>query len=92
MRYIMLMTGSFACRNAKRLFHRHRAQGIPGTIHRVGLQTLRMLVNAVSLMDLRVPPANRLKALRGRRSGQYSIRVNDQYRICATGRPAIHSM
>jgi len=41
-----------------------------------------MLNNAVSLQDLRVPPANRLEALRGNRKGQHSIRVNDQYRIC----------
>jgi len=41
-----------------------------------------MLNNARSLIDLRVPPANRLEALRGKRSGQHSIRINDQWRIC----------
>jgi proteic killer suppression protein len=41
-----------------------------------------MLNNARSLNDLRVPPANRLEALKGNRSGQHSIRVNDQWRIC----------
>lgn len=41
-----------------------------------------MLNNAVSLQDLRVPPANRLEALRGIRKGQHGIRVNDQYCIC----------
>ena len=45
-----------------------------------------MLNNAVSLNDLRVPPANRLEALRGDRRGQHSIRVNDRYRICFTWR------
>jgi proteic killer suppression protein len=43
---------------------------------------LRMLNNARSLNDLRVPPANRLEALKGSRSGQHSIRINDQWRIC----------
>jgi len=41
-----------------------------------------MLNRAVTLQDLRVPPANRLEKLSGRRAGQYSIRVNDQWRIC----------
>jgi proteic killer suppression protein len=41
-----------------------------------------MLNQARVLLDLRVPPANRLEALRGQRSGQYSIRINDQWRIC----------
>ena len=41
-----------------------------------------MLNRATILHDLRVPPGNRLEALKGRRKGQYSIRVNDQYRIC----------
>ncbi len=43
---------------------------------------LRMLNNAHRLDDLRVPPANRLEALKGKRKGQYSIRINDQWRIC----------
>ena len=43
---------------------------------------LRMLNNARTLNDLRVPPANRLEALHGKRKGQHSIRINDQWRIC----------
>lgn len=43
---------------------------------------LRMLNNAASLEDLRVPPANRLEALKGDRDGQFSIRINDQWRVC----------
>lgn len=43
---------------------------------------LRMLNNASTLNDLRVPPANRLEALQGKRKGQYSIRINDQWRVC----------
>ncbi len=49
---------------------------------RVALRKLRQLQVAAVLADLRVPPGNRLEALRGDRSGQYSIRINDQYRIC----------
>lgn len=43
---------------------------------------LRMLANACALRDLRLPPANRLEALKGRRKGQYSIRINEQWRLC----------
>jgi len=52
----------------------------------VALRKLRMLHNAQTLQDLRVPPANRLESLKGDRKGQYSIRVNDQYRVCFTWR------
>ena len=51
-------------------------------IQQVALRKLRMLNNAVSLYDLRIPPANRLEKLTGDRAGQYSIRINDQWRIC----------
>lgn len=49
---------------------------------RAALRKLRLLHRAQTLDDLRVPPDNRLKTLRGGRAGLYSIRVNDQYRIC----------
>jgi toxin HigB-1 len=51
-------------------------------IARVALRRLRLLHRAQSLDDLRVPPGNRLEALRGDRKGQLSIRVNEQYRVC----------
>ena len=51
-------------------------------IARVALRKLAMLDAADRLDDLRLPPGNRLEALRGNRSGQHSIRVNDQWRIC----------
>jgi proteic killer suppression protein len=51
-------------------------------IETVVMRKLAMLHRAASLDDLRIPPANRLEALRGDRAGQYSIRVNDQFRIC----------
>jgi len=51
-------------------------------IARVALRRLRLLHRATTLDDLRAPPGNRLEALKWGRTGQYSIRVNDQYRIC----------
>ena len=54
----------------------------PQFIHNVALRKLIMIDNAGCLEDLRVPPANHLEALQGDRAGQYSIRINDQYRIC----------
>jgi len=55
---------------------------LPGTIQAVARRKLRMLNNARTLADLRVPLANRLEALKGQRHGQHSIRINDQWRIC----------
>jgi proteic killer suppression protein len=52
----------------------------PG-VQRAALRKLRLLHNAASLNDLRVPPGNRLEALKGNRAGQHSIRINDQWRI-----------
>ncbi|MGE0752040.1 MAG: type II toxin-antitoxin system RelE/ParE family toxin [Variibacter sp.] len=59
-----------------------RARGIAADIQAVALRKLRLLNNAKSLDDLRVPPGNRLERLRGDRAGQWSIRINDQWRIC----------
>jgi toxin HigB-1 len=51
-------------------------------IEAVALRKLDQIEASANLNDLRVPPGNRLEALKGERSGQYSIRINDQYRIC----------
>jgi proteic killer suppression protein len=59
-----------------------RNRRLPPDIQSVALRKLRLLNNARKLDDLRVPPANRLEALKGDRRGQYSIRINDQWRIC----------
>ena len=55
---------------------------LPPEIQQTARRKLRMLNNARSLMDLRVPPANRLEALKRDRKGQHAIRINDQWRIC----------
>ena len=59
-----------------------RSQRLPTDIHDVALRKLRLPNSARRLEDLRVPPANRLEALKGDRKGQHSIRINDQWRIC----------
>jgi proteic killer suppression protein len=55
---------------------------LPVELQQAVRRKLRMLNNAQNLSDLRVPPGNRLEALKGDRAGQFSIRVNDQWRIC----------
>jgi len=76
------MIKSFRSRDADRLFRRERVKSFGPDVQRVGLRKLRMLDAAVELDDLRVPPANRLEKLKGDRSGQHSIRINRQWRIC----------
>jgi toxin HigB-1 len=57
-------------------------KGFPGDIVKAAIRKLTMINAATVLDDLRSPPGNRLEALRGDRSGRYSIRINDQWRIC----------
>lgn len=60
----------------------HRSRKLPSDIQSIALRKLRLLNQAHVLGDLRVPPGNRLEALRADRLGQHSIRINDQWRIC----------
>ena len=76
------MIESFKDPETKRVFERHGSRKLPLDIQRVALRKLRMLNSSATLNDLRVPPANRLEKLRADRAGQYSIRINDQWRIC----------
>lgn len=78
------MIKSFKDAEAQRIYRRQRSRRLPLEIQQVALRKLRMLNNAVSLNDLRIPPANRLEKLRGERLGQYSIRINERWRICFT--------
>lgn len=59
-----------------------QSRRLPVDVQQVARRKLRMLNAAQNLADLRIPPANRLKALNGDRTGQHSIRINDQWRIC----------
>lgn len=76
------MIRSFKSKETEKIFHRRRSRKLPQTIQQVALRKLRMLNRAMTLQDLRVPPANHLEKLSGGRAGQHSIRVNDQWRIC----------
>jgi toxin HigB-1 len=73
---------SFACAESERLFRAETARRFPPTIQRSARRKLLALHAATELRQMAVPPGNRLEALRGRRLGQHSIRVNDQWRIC----------
>ena len=76
------MIASFAGSKTERLWLRQRKHGLPPQIERVALRKLTQLDRSRVLRDLRMPPGNRLEALRGDRAGQQCIRVNDQYRVC----------
>jgi proteic killer suppression protein len=72
---------SFKCPDTRDLFDGRRIRRFVN-IENVAMRKLAMLNRAAKLDDLRVPPGNRLEALRGGRAGQFSIRVNDQFRVC----------
>ena len=64
------------------MFRLERSRRLPGDIQAVAVRKLRMLHRSVTLDDLRIPPANHLEPLRGDRKGQWSIRINQQWRVC----------
>lgn len=76
------MIRSFADRDTERLVGRERVRRFPAALQRVMLRKLVAVDAAERLDDLRVPPGNRLEKLHGDRPGQYSIRVNDPWRVC----------
>ena len=76
------MIKTFKCKETEKIFHREYSKKLPRDIQRAALRKLRMIARSQTLHDLKIPPANRLEKLSGRRKGQYSIRVNDQWRIC----------
>lgn len=76
------MIKSFTDSETEKIYHQTFSKKLPQSIQRIALRKLIMIDNAQSLEDLSVPPANHLEKLYGDRDGQYSIRINDQYRIC----------
>jgi len=73
---------SFIDREAGKIWEGTPSRRLPSSIQQVARRKLRMLNAAAVLDDLRIPPANRLEALKGVRKGQHSIRINAQWRIC----------
>ncbi|WP_455478683.1 type II toxin-antitoxin system RelE/ParE family toxin [Bartonella sp. B10] len=76
------MIESFADKRCKDLLKGNPPKGFPTNLLRIAQRKLFMLDKAVDLRDLRSPPGNHLEASKGSRQGQYSIRINDQFRIC----------
>lgn len=82
------MIRSFGSSTTERLWSRQHVKALDRRIERTALRKLVILDAAESLDDLRVPPGNRLEALRGDRIGQHSIRINQQWRLCFVWTPA----
>lgn len=80
--YHRAMIASFKDREAQAIFNQTPSRRLPRDIQKRALNKLLMLNAAQEVKDLRSPPSNKLAALGGDRQGQYSIRINDQYRIC----------
>jgi len=76
------MIKSFKTVETEKVYSREGSSRLPHDIQQIALRKLRMINNAKNLNDLKVPPANRLEKLKGDREGQYSIRINNQWRIC----------
>jgi proteic killer suppression protein len=76
------MIKSWSDKEARKIFELEVSAKIPGDVQQAALRKLRYLDAAEDLRDLSAPPSNRLEALKGKRRGQYSIRINDQWRIC----------
>ncbi len=76
------MIASFRDKETERLWQSGKSRRLPSDLRLRAFKKLAILNAAVALDNLKVPPGNQLEALRGNRAGQYSIRVNDQYRVC----------
>ncbi len=76
------MIGSFKGKFSGAVASGQCPKGFPAELLRPAQRRLAAIIAATNVIDLRVPPGNRLEALTGNRNGQYSIRINDQWRIC----------
>jgi proteic killer suppression protein len=76
------MIRSFYDKETEFVFTRHYSRRLPASLHQHAWRKLAILNAAEQLKDLRIPPGNRLEKLSGSRLGKYSIRINDQWRIC----------
>ena len=73
---------SFKCKETEKIWGQIYSKRFPVSVQKTALRKLFMLQRAKELKDLAIPPANRLEKLKGDRKDQYSIRINDQFRIC----------
>ena len=80
------MIRHFKDKETRKVWEGTVSRKLPANIQTIARRKLRMMNNAHLLKDLRIPPANRLEALKGTRKGQHSIRINDQWCICFTWR------
>ena len=76
------MIKSFKDKETEKVYNREGSRKLPADIQQVALRKLRMINNAKSLNDLKIPPANNLEKMKGDREGQHSVRINNQWRIC----------
>ncbi|NCP87069.1 MAG: plasmid maintenance system killer [Anaerolineae bacterium CG_4_9_14_3_um_filter_57_17] len=76
------MIKTFKGDETQKIYQRQRSRNLPSDIQQIALRKLRMINNSASIIDLRVPPANHLEKLSGNRADQWSIRINDQWRVC----------
>ncbi|OGV57029.1 MAG: plasmid maintenance system killer [Lentisphaerae bacterium GWF2_44_16] len=76
------MIHNFKCRETEKIFNLTFSRKLPEAIQQTALRKLKYLHSVLTLQDLKIPPNNKLEALKGDRKGQYSIRINDQWRIC----------
>jgi proteic killer suppression protein len=86
------MIESFACAETEKIFHAKMSRRLPSDIQRTVRRKLLQLHAATQLLDMSVPPGNRLEALKGGRAGQHSVRVNDQWRICFRWESGAHEV
>lgn len=76
------MIKSFGCNETQKIFNREYSRKLPRDIQVRAFAKLNAIDAAVHLRDLRLPPSNQLEVLKGERKGRYSIRINEQWRIC----------
>ena len=76
------MICSFGSKETEKIWNLESVKKLPLEVQKIGLRKMAILHKSIDINDLRIPPANRLEKLKGNREGQYSIRINDQWRIC----------
>lgn len=76
------MIKNFKCKETQKIFNGSFSKKLPHDIQKIAFRKLLMLNASLRLSDLKIPPNNKLEALTNDRKGQYSIRINDQFRIC----------